>query len=91
MPPPLKIILTEEQRRDLEQVRNHDAKPYMRERAAAILKIANGASGLETARRLLNQVHWQDTIYEWCKRYQAERIEGLRIRKGRGRKPAFFP
>ena len=70
MPPPLKIVLTEEQRDELEDVRDHHSKPYMRERAAAILKIADGASGFETARRLLNRPHWQDTIYEWCQRYR---------------------
>lgn len=91
MPPPLKIILTEAQRQELENTRDHHEKPYMRERAAAILKIADGASGLETARHLLNRPHWQDTIYEWCKRYSEHGLEGLQIRKGRGRKPAFFP
>ena len=87
----MKIVLTEEQRDELEDVRDHHSKPYMRERAAAILKIADGASGFETARRLLNRPHWQDTIYEWCQRYRELGIQGLQIRKGRGRKPAFFP
>jgi transposase len=91
MPPPLKIVLTEEQEHELEDIRDHHPKPYMRERAAAILKIADGASGLETARHLLNRRHWQDTIYDWCQRYREHGIAGLQIRKGRGRKPAFFP
>ncbi len=91
MPPPLKIELNESQRRELENIRDHHELPYLRERAAAILKIAAGHSGLQTARNLLNRAHWQDTIYEWVKRYQAEGVEGLKIRSGRGRKPAFFP
>ena len=91
MPQPLKVELTERQRQELEAVRDHEERPYLRERAAAILKIADGHSGLQTARHLLNQAHWQDTIYEWVKRYQAEGIEGLKIRSGRGRKPAFSP
>ncbi|HEX2981050.1 MAG TPA: helix-turn-helix domain-containing protein [Anaerolineaceae bacterium] len=91
MPQPLKIELTEHQRQELEAIRDHHELPYLRERAAAILKIADGHSGLQTARNLLNRAHWQDTIYDWVKRYQAEGVEGLKIRSGRGRKPAFFP
>jgi hypothetical protein len=91
MPNPLIIELTETQRAELEDVRNHHPKPYMRERAAAILKIADGVSGRETARHRLLRPHWPDTIYEWVRRYQAEGIAGLKIRPGRGRKPAFFP
>jgi hypothetical protein len=91
MPPPLKITLTEAQRQELEEARDHHRLPYMRERAAAILKISSGHSGLQTARNLLNRPHWPDTVYEWVKRYQAEGLGGLEIRKGRGRKPAFFP
>ncbi len=91
MPPPLRIELTEQQRCELEALRDHDALPYLRERAAAILKVADGHSGLQTARNLLNRPHWQDTLYEWVKRYRAEGVEGLKIRSGRGRKPAFSP
>lgn len=91
MPQPLKIELTERQRQELEAIRDHHELAYLRERAAAILKIGEGHSGLQTARHLLNRAHWQDTVYEWVKRYQAEGIAGLKIRSGRGRKPAFSP
>lgn len=91
MPPPLKLELSEAQRQELKEVRDHHRLPYLRERAAAILKIGQGHSGLQTARNLLNRPHWPDTVYEWVKRYQAGGVEGLKIRKGRGRKPAFFP
>ena len=91
MPPPLKLELSEEQRRELEQLRDHHPLQYMQERAAAILKIADGASGLQVARSMLNHVRWQDTVYDWVKRYRAEGSEGLKIRAGRGRKPAFSP
>lgn len=91
MPNSLIIELTEAQRAELEDVRDHHPKPYMRERAAAILKIADGLSGREVARHRLLRPHWPDTIYEWVKRYRAEGIKGLEIRPGRGRKPAFSP
>jgi transposase len=91
MPGPLKIELTEEQRQELEAVRDHHELPYLRERAAAILKIADGTSGRETALHRLRRPHWQDTIYEWVKRYRQDGLEGLKIKPGRGRKPAFSP
>ncbi len=91
MPGRIKIELSDQQRTEVEDICRHARLPYLRERAAAILKIAKGHSGRETARHLLNQAHWQDTVYEWVKRYQAEGIRGLKIRAGRGRKPSFFP
>lgn len=91
MPKPLVISLTAEQRAELEAVRSRHRLPYMRERAAAILKIADGHSGRETAHRLLLKPHSSKTLYEWVRRYRAEGMNGLKIRPGRGRKPAFSP
>lgn len=91
MPSRLKLELSETQRVELRDVRDHNRLPYLRERAAAILKIAEGYSGRETALHRLNRPHWQDTIYEWVKRYQADGLKGLEIKSGRGRKPSFSP
>lgn len=91
MPNPIEIELTQVERKELEQMRDEHSKAYLRERAAAILKIADGHSGRETARKLLLKPHWPDTIYEWVERYRVEGIKGLEIRPGRGRKPSFFP
>lgn len=91
MPAKLKLELSQEQVLELEELRDHAAKPYLRERAAAILKIAQGSSGRETALHGLLKSHWQDTIYEWVERYRAEGKAGLEIKSGRGRKPAFSP
>lgn len=91
MPGNLKLELTEEQKAELIDLRDHASKPYLRERAAALLKIAGGLSGREVARNRLNKPHWQDTVYEWVKRYRAEGITGLKVRPGSGRKPAFSP
>jgi transposase len=91
MPNPLVIQLTREQRAELEQVRDHHALSYVRERAAAILKVAQGYSGREVARHRLLKPHWPDTIYEWIRRYLSEGVAGLLIRPGRGRKSAFSP
>lgn len=91
MPAKLKLELSEEQILELKELRDHASRPYLRERAAALLKIAHGSSGRETALHGLLKPHWQDTIYEWVQRYRAEGKAGLEIKSGRGRKPAFFP
>ncbi len=91
MPGRLKITLSQEQRSQLTDLRDHAPVPYLRERAAAVLKIADGISGREVARNRLNRPHWQDTVYEWLHRFQKEGVAGLKIRTGRGRKPAFSP
>ena len=77
MPAKLKLELNEAQIHELEELRDYALKPYLRERAAAILKIAQGGSGRETALYGLLKPHWQDTIYEWVERYRAEGTAGL--------------
>lgn len=91
MPKPLTILLTPEQRRELEYARDHHRLPYVRERCAAILKIADGMSGREVALHGLLRRRKADTVYAWFHRYARAGIEGLKIRAGRGRKPAFSP
>jgi hypothetical protein len=91
MPNALVIALTDQQRAELERARARDPRPYMRERAAALLQIAAGASGLSVARHGLLRARRPDTVYGWVKRYQAEGLAGLWIKAGRGRKPAFSP
>jgi len=91
MAKPLTLTLTPEQRRELEHVRDHREKPYLRERSAAILKISDGKSGRQVALDGLLKRRKPDTVYDWFHRYQAEGLPGLLIRPGRGRKPAFSP
>ena len=91
MAQPLTIELTPEQRRELEYTRDHHKKPYVRERASAILKIADGLSGRQVALNGLLKQRDPDSVYTWFHRYQAEGVAGLVIRPGRGRKPAFSP
>jgi transposase len=90
MPKTLVINLTSEQKEELEQGRDHHPKPYIRERAAAILKIATGQSGLQVAVNGLLKKRDPDTLYGWVNRYQDQGFQGLFIKPGRGRKPAFF-
>jgi hypothetical protein len=71
------VTLTEEQRQELLQLRDHDARPYVRERGAAILKIADGQSPHRVARSGLLKPRDPDTVYAWLDRYQAQGAAGL--------------
>jgi len=88
---PRTCALTESERRALERLRATSPRPYLRERAAAILQIAQGVAPYHVARHGLLQPRDPDTVYAWIDRYLAEGIAGLTIRPGRGRKPAFSP
>lgn len=85
------LELTEQQVAELQALRDHAAQPYLRERAAALLKIANGASATAVAQQGLLRRRGLHAVLAWLGRYRAEGIAGLTIRPGRGRKPAFFP
>jgi len=63
----------------------------MRERAAAMLKIAEGTAPRQVALNGLHKPRQPDTVYDWVKRYLDEGIDGLVIKPGRGRKPAYSP
>jgi hypothetical protein len=71
------LFLTEEQRQELLRLRDHDARPYVRERAAAILKIADGDSPHRVARSGLLKPRDPDSVYAWLDRYEAEGAAGL--------------
>jgi len=50
MPAKTKLLLTDEQRAELIWLRDHAPKPYLRERAAALLKVADGQPVYKVAR-----------------------------------------
>ena len=85
------LTLTPAQHRELERLRDHGPKPYLRERAAALLKVAAGQPATVVARQGLLRRRRRESVYSWLNRYQAEGLAGLYIRPGRGRKPAFSP
>ncbi|MFB6287022.1 MAG: hypothetical protein ABEK03_10665 [Candidatus Bipolaricaulia bacterium] len=96
MAQPLQISLSEEQRESLLEVRDHHDKPYMREKAAAVLKVAGppGEEG-ESARQVaiggLLRERRPDTVRGWVHTYEEEGIDGFVVEDGRGQKPAFSP
>ena len=57
-------------------------------RCQAILAVADGLSLAGAARQVgLTEKH----VRKWVQRFLASRLEGLKDRPGRGRKPAFSP
>lgn len=85
--PPL--ILDEPSRLALEKMRDRHAKPYMRERAADLLKIAGGMAPARVAQEGLLKPRDGGAVYTWLDHYFAEEIAGLEIEQGRGVNPLF--
>lgn len=73
----------------LEQMRDHHPTPYLREKAAALLKIAGGQSISEVARHGLLKKRKADTVGGWVKAYRLHGLGGL-YQAGR-RKRSFSP
>ena len=71
------LLLSEEQRSLLVRHRDHDSRPYVRERAAALLKVADGASAHSVARHGLLRPRDPDTVYAWLGHYQEAGLAGL--------------
>jgi transposase len=86
-----RLRLSATERHDLTRLRDTAAKPHERERAAALLKVADGQSAAAVARTGLLRPRQPDTVYRWLARYRAAGAAGLTDRPGRGRKPAFSP
>lgn len=81
-----RLTLTEEQRQELVQLRDHDPRPYVRERGAAILKIAERLSPHRVARSGLLKPRDPDAIYAWIGQFEAEGIAGLIARPQGGQR-----
>jgi len=84
------IELSEAERAKLQAWVKNPPKPYLRKRARAILLVAEGWPLYKVAAHARIRVH-RTTVSEWVRRYLAEGIEGLKVRPGQGRKPAFSP
>lgn len=89
--PKYSLVLEEYQWMTLAEMRDHHAKAYMRERAAALLKIADGMSISAVAAGGLLKARQRETVGLWVQRYERYGLAGLYLRSGRGRKAAFSP
>lgn len=91
MPKVTKLCLTAEQVEELTTARNRHPKGYVREKAAAILKVHQGQSVRQVALHGLHKSRSEHTVKSWLVDYLAGGITALLVKRGRGRKPAFFP
>jgi transposase len=91
MAQPRHIEISDQQRQELVACRDHHPKPYVREKAAAILKVAAGTSIRQVALCGLLRPRTPKKVSGWITRYLTEGLLGLLVRTGRGRKPAFSP
>ena len=73
-----RLVLTETERADLEKIRDRDARPYLREKAAALLKIADGHSPRRVALTGLLKPREPDTVYRWVRDWQQNRTVKVR-------------
>ena len=85
------LHLSDQQLQDLHHLRDTGEPAYLRERAAALLKIAAGSSPHRVAQRGLLKKRKPDTVYTWLRHYREHGVMGLRHKPGKGRKPAFAP
>lgn len=77
--------------RMLNEIVKRHPKPYIRERASAVLKVHQGLSAREVALSRLLQRRQPDTVRGWIHAYNEDGLSGLYHEPGRGRKPAFPP
>src|SRR5438045_914065 len=83
--------LTGAERQQLFHLRHHHPKPFLREPAAAILKLAHRMPAAQLAGRGLLRPRKPDSLYTRLDRFLIHGIAGLRILSGRARKAAFSP
>ena len=71
------LNLSESIQKELMDYRDHDPRPYVRERCGAILKIAEGKSPHWVALHGLLKKRDPDTLYNWLEIYQQQGVKGL--------------
>ena len=81
-----KIELSTKMRQELVELRDQTKQEYVRERCAAILKIADGASAHQVAKEGLLRPRDPDTVYGWMDILEREGITGLQEHKQGGKR-----
>ena len=82
------LVLSSAERQALIAMRDRHPTPYLRERAGALVKVADGHSPTAVARTGLTRSRHRDTINAWVTAYQTQGIAGL---VHRARRRAFSP
>jgi transposase len=70
--------------------RDRDPRPYVRERGAALVKIAAGMSPHAVAQRGLLRPRDADTVYGWLAAYEAAGLAGVIARQHGGDRRGCF-
>lgn len=78
------LTLTEAAKNELLEHRDHHPNPQVRERCAALLKIAAGASPHSVAKQGLLKERDPDTVYEWLNLYETAGLGALLTRQHGG-------
>jgi transposase len=81
------LTLTDDERQALIDHREHDRRPQARERCAALLKIAEGASPHWVSQHGLLKRRSPDTVYAWLDMYEETGLDGVLSRLHGGRRP----
>lgn len=84
MPQRRTLTLSQEAEVNLQEQRDHNPRPYVRERCAALLKIARGKSAHWVAQHGLLRKRNPDTVYNWLNIYELEGLAGLIARQQGG-------
>jgi len=82
------MVITREQRQELERAARYGQPAYVRSKALALLNLGDGRAVNEVAR--IFRVSRQ-SLYTWQARYLQDGLQGLRVHSGRGRKPRADP
>jgi len=77
MATPRTLRLKTREQRELEYYRDHDARPYVRERCGAVVKVAAGQRPHAVAQQGLLKRRDPDTLYGWLDGYEEEGVAGL--------------
>ncbi len=77
MPQRRTLSVTDSQRQELLDHRDHDPRPYVREHCAALLKVADGQSAHGVARIGLLKPRDPNTVYGWLDLYERRGIRGV--------------
>jgi hypothetical protein len=85
MPKRRYLTLSENQRTELGRMIRRDTRPYMQERASALLQIADGRSAHWVAQQGLLRRRKPDTVYAWLDAYEQGGIAALVQRPRRKR------
>lgn len=77
MPTKRTVKLTKNQKKELESHRDHSPHPHVRERCAAILKIADGTPVYKVAEEGLLKPRTRKAVTRWLNYYEEHGIKGL--------------